>query len=141
MLDPTIWSKAHGASTHFPIALMITSALCDTAGLLRASGAWGHALRSAGATSVVVGAAASLAGAATGLILARGQWWGHGALLQHHRFVWPGLMLMLVLAAWRLSMVRNSPHRLPLLYRVLSFSAAVLMGAAGYWGGEVLNGG
>ena len=32
-IEPTIWSKMHGAATHFPIALMFVSTLCDTAAL------------------------------------------------------------------------------------------------------------
>ena len=29
MFDSSIWSKLHGASTHFPIALMFASVLCE----------------------------------------------------------------------------------------------------------------
>jgi hypothetical protein len=33
-IDPSNWSKLHGATTHFPIALMLVSAFCDGVSLL-----------------------------------------------------------------------------------------------------------
>ena len=29
MIEPSIWSNLHGATTHFPIALMLVSTFCD----------------------------------------------------------------------------------------------------------------
>ena len=139
MIEPSIWSKLHGASTHFPIALMLVSAFCDGASLLCPSVRWQRALRSTATITIALGAAGSYAAVATGLIMTHWQFWGHGTLLHHHQFVWPAFGLMVGLASWRVAS-RLPPERRPAtVYLVLMFVAAGLMSGAGYWGGELLN--
>jgi uncharacterized membrane protein len=129
----------HGASTHFPIALMLVSAFCDCASLLLADAQRQRALRSAATITIVLGAAGSYAAVATGLIMTKWQIWGHGTLLHHHQFVWPAFALMVGLATWRVIKRQTAAEKPPAAYLVLMLLATGLMSGAGYWGGELLN--
>jgi uncharacterized membrane protein len=137
--EPSIWAKFHGAFTHFPIALMIVSAFCDTVSLFIADAEACRGFRFGGAISLVIGAFGGSAAILSGLVTARWQFWGHATLLMHHRFVWPGFALMTILAIWRISVRGRITRRPTAFYIVLMFLAAALMSAAGYWGGELLN--
>jgi uncharacterized membrane protein len=137
--DPAIWSKLHGASTHFPIALMLVSALCDWLSLAWKDEDQQRTLRSTATITITLGALGSYAAVATGLIVARGHLWGHGTLLRHHQFVWPAFVLMTGLATWRIFSRRTAGARPTAVYLVLMSIAAVLIAGAGYWGGEMLQ--
>ena len=139
IIDPTIWSKLHGATTHFPIALLLVSAFCDGVSLLWPSAKWQRALRSTATVTIVLGALGGFAAVATGLITTKWQFWGHGTLLHHHQFVWPAFALMVALATWRAATRLPSTQRPPVPYLILLFLAAARMSGAGYWGGEVLS--
>jgi len=136
--DPSIWSKAHGAFTHFPIALMLVSAFCDSVSLFCGNAERQRALRSAATITIALGALGSYAAVATGLVMAKWQIWGHGTLLHHHQFVWPAFALMVGLATWRV-ITRRTAERPPVAYLALMLLAAALVSGAGYWGGELLN--
>jgi uncharacterized membrane protein len=59
-------------------------------------------------------------------------------MLLHHEFVWPAFGLIVALAVWRL-LVRDQASRAAFgIYLVVAVVAAVLMLAAGYWGGELI---
>lgn len=137
-LDPTLWAKLHGASVHFPIALAVAAALCEAAG-----GAWpassptkGH-LRAAGKFAVVLGALGAFPAVASGLFLTRGETLGHDLVRLHHLFVWPAFAGLVGLGAWRVAM-GEGPSRGFFPYLLALFAVVALMGAAGYWGGELL---
>src|SRR4030095_9693633 len=137
--EPSIWAKLHGAATHFPIALMIVSAFCDTVSLFIADADLCRGFRFGGAVSVAIGALGGSAAILSGLVTARWQFWGHATLLMHHRFVWPAFGLMTGLAIWRISAPRRITRRPTATYIVLMLLAVALMSMAGYWGGEMLN--
>ncbi|MEP6671440.1 MAG: DUF2231 domain-containing protein [Chthoniobacter sp.] len=139
LTDPSIWSKAHGAFTHFPIALMLVSTFCDSASLFRGPAERQRALRSTATITLVLGALGSYAAVATGLVITKWQVWGHGTLLHHHQFVWPAFALMVGLATWRVITRQTAAEKPPTAYLALMFLAAALMSGAGYWGGELLN--
>ena len=139
MIEPSIWSNLHGASTHFPIALMLVSTFCDCAALLHRHEDWRRTLRATATVTIALGALGSYGAVATGLIMTKWQVWGHGTLLRHHQFVWPAFALMTGLATWRVFAHRLSGDETSKLYLVLMFVAAGLMSGAGYWGGETLN--
>ena len=139
IIEPSLWSKLHGASTHFPIALMLVSAFCDGACFACPNVDWKRQLRSTATVTIVLGALGSYAAVGTGLIMTKWQFWGHGTLLHHHQFVWPAFGLMIGLATWRI-FKRRSPADSPAwTYLALMLLAAALMSGAGYWGGELLN--
>jgi uncharacterized membrane protein len=140
-MDNSLWVKMHGGTTHFPIALVLASGLFDLAGLVvpenleksRRAG-----FRAAGFYSLILGALGSLGAILSGLVISRWELWGHGNLAQHHTFVWPGVGLLTGLAVWRLVVGNNASNRAFRIYLGIALIAAALMGAAGYWGGELL---
>src|SRR5258706_5350856 len=104
-MSSDFWAKMHGGATHFPIALVMVSALFDMAGLFfsdnpgktRRAG-----LHSAGFYTIVLGALGSFGAVGSGLVMSRGQLLGHGNLARHHAFLWPAFGLLIALAGWRL---------------------------------------
>ena len=137
----SIWVKMHGGATHFPIALLMVSALFDLAswvipakpGTTRASD-----LRAAAFYTLVLGALSSVAAVFSGLVLSRGEIWGRGNLARHHLFLWPAFGLLIGLAVWRVVVGNHASNFALKIYLVLALLAGGLMGAAGYWGGELL---
>ena len=138
-IDPATWSKLHGATTHFPIALMLVSVFCDCASFLPLDAARQRALHSTASITIVLGALGSYAAVASGLIMTRWNIWGHGTLLRHHQFVWPAFALMTGLATWRILARASAAPRPAVVYLALMVLSAALMSGAGYWGGELLN--
>jgi uncharacterized membrane protein len=139
IVEPTIWSKLHGAATHFPIALMLVSAFCDGASLIPGDADRQRGFRFAATITIALGALGSYAAVASGLVMAKWQVWGHGTLLRHHQFVWPAFALMTGLATWRVIARQQGEARPTAIYLALMLLAAALMSGAGYWGGELLN--
>lgn len=140
-MSSDFWAKMHGGATHFPIALVMVSALFDMAGVFfsdnpgktRRAG-----LHSAGFYTIVLGALGSLGAVGSGLVMAKGQLLGQGNLARHHAFVWPGFGLLITLAVWRLVVRDRASARAFKIYLAGSMLTAVLISAAGYWGGELL---
>jgi uncharacterized membrane protein len=140
-MDNSLWVKMHGGTTHFPIALVMASALFDLAGLIvtenldksRRAG-----LRAAGFYSIVLGAIGSVGAVVSGLVISHGQLWGRGNLARHHLFLWPAFGLLTGLAVWRVVVGRHASTHSLRLYMGVALITAALMGAAGYWGGELL---
>ena len=140
-MDNSLWVKMHGGTTHFPIALVMASVLFDLVGSLtpdngdksRRAG-----FRAAGFYTMILGAMGSLGAVLSGLVISHGQLWGRGNLARHHTFLWPAFGLLIALAIWRI-LVGNRTSRGGLrIYLAVSMVTAALMGAAGYWGGELL---
>ena len=131
------WYVVHGGSTHFPIALLIASLFFDIAGYMLRSDKFSRDLHAASYYALILGALGSLAAVASGVLLTNWQTMGTGKLLLHHEFVWPAFRMLIALAVWRI-IVQDKASRLGFgLYIVAAFVAAGLMGAAGYWGGEL----
>ena len=138
-MEPALWSKLHGATTHFPIALVFVSVFCDTVAFFGRGAAFRQKFRFVGTVTALLGALGSYAAVATGLGLTGGELWGHGELLRHHQFVWPSFVLMTALAAWRAATRGDPPRREEILYLGLAVLTALLVGGAGYWGGEMIS--
>jgi uncharacterized membrane protein len=135
------WEQLHGATTHFPIALLLFSAMCDFASVLFGRFAFAAGLRRVSFYGLAIAAAASIGAVVSGIALTRGNMWGSGELGWHHRFIWPAFGLLVLLAVWRL-MVRDRISRVGLfVYLFLMFVASGLVAAAGYFGGELILGG
>jgi uncharacterized membrane protein len=139
MIDPSIWSKLHGAFTHFPVALMLVSVFCEIAARLLPRREWQNHLHATASVTLVLGAIGSYAAVFTGLVTAKWQPWGHATLLRHHQFVWPAFALMTGLATWRILGRPNLSRTSSAAYLALMCLAAVLIAIAAYWGGEMLS--
>jgi uncharacterized membrane protein len=132
------WDKLHGAMTHFPIALLLFSTVCDLASVAFKKLAFARELRIVSLYALVFAALASLGAVVSGIALTKGDLWGRGNFGWHHRFVWPAFGLLLALAVWRLA-AREAMSRFGLyLYLTLMLLASGLIAVAGYFGGEIL---
>jgi uncharacterized membrane protein len=138
-MEPALWSKWHGAATHFPIALMFVSVFCDSVAFFGRETAFRRQFRFAGTLTAILGALGSYAAVATGVVMTGGQIWGHDAMLRHHQFVWPAFILMTGLAAWRAASRGEPSRKAEILYLALACLTAFLVGGAGYWGGELIG--
>jgi uncharacterized membrane protein len=136
-MDASLWAKAHGATTHFPIALLVCSAGFDAAGFILAGRPCVRDLHGAGYWSIIVAALGAIGAAFSGLFLTRGSVWGHGALRLHHLFVWPAVGLLVALATWRVIVGRRMTRRMLGGYLAIAALATAVVSAAGYWGGEL----
>ena len=138
-LPPEFWTEAHGAATHFPIALTLAALLCDAA----ATALWfrpaGPGLRSAGLYAAAGAAAGTVPAVASGLFLSRGELLGAGALRWHHLFAWPAFALIAAAGLWRCLTHGRLGRRGHGAGVAAWAAAAVLVSAAGYWGGQLLQ--
>jgi uncharacterized membrane protein len=140
-MDHSFWVKMHGGATHFPIALVVASTLFDLVGSLwpdnqektRQAG-----FRAAGHYTLILAALASFGAVVSGLVISGWQLWGRGNLARHHTFLWPAFGLLIGLAVWRLAVGSHASGGAFKIYLALSIITTGLMGAAGYWGGELL---
>ena len=134
-MDPGAWARLHGALIHFPVALPVFAAGCDTAAL----GCWSRPtaarLQSAGGYALYLAALGSVPAVVSGLVLTRGDMLGHDALRRHHLLVWPAWTLLIALAVWR-ALRREEPTRAGHAVGVaFGWLLVALMGGAGHWGG------
>src|SRR5512146_815491 len=101
-MDRSIWAVMHGGTTHFPIALVMASALFDLTGLLVSDRAEGRSasLRAAGYYTLVLAAVGAMGAVFSGLMMTHWAIAGSGALARHHAYLWPAFGLLTGLAAW-----------------------------------------
>ncbi len=137
-MDATIWAKAHGATTHFPIALALCSGVLDTLGFALAGRPIVRDLHAAGYWTILGGALGGGPAVASGLLMTKGGVLGHGALRLHHLFVWPAFALLIALATWRVLIGRRATRSAFAGYLIGVGAAMALISAAGYWGGELM---
>jgi uncharacterized membrane protein len=140
-MDNSLWVKMHGGTTHFPIALVMASALFDLAGLMvpeNSDKSRRAGFRAAGFYSLILGGLGALGAVVSGLVISHGELWGRGNLAHHHTFLWPAFGLLTGLAVWRLVVGNQASHRAFRIYLAIARVTAAFMGAAGYWGGELL---
>lgn len=137
-MAPAFFAKLHGASTHFPITLVLCSWMLDTIALIFARRPWSRTVQAAGLWAICAAALTMVPTVVTGLLMTRGSVWGHGMLRLHHLFVWPALALVVGLAVWRVQVRHVEGRKAYAAYLVCGCAAAGLISAAGYWGGELL---
>jgi uncharacterized membrane protein len=118
-MDSLFWAKVHGGTTHFPIALLIASALFDLAGYALNRESHSRDLHAASFYALILGAVASFAAVLSGLIITHWETLGGGLLGKHHL----------------------ASRRTFGIYLGVLLVTAVLMTVAGYWGGEMMLGG
>jgi uncharacterized membrane protein len=140
VFDAGFWDRVHGGSTHLPIALALTSALCDVVGSIAPSGRIRESFRFSGYFTLLLAALGAVPAVVSGLVLTKWDAAGSGATLRHHYFVWPAFGMLIALTVWR-SIVRHRSSRIGFsIYCVAILVTAALISIAGFWGGEmVLN--
>ncbi|MDD5262031.1 MAG: DUF2231 domain-containing protein [Methylacidiphilales bacterium] len=136
--DPNLWAKLHGASTHFPVALALSSVLFDSLAMAISNPERRMGLRAAGFYALILGVLGAFPAVISGLVMTRWDSLGSGPLLWHHCFVWPAFGLMVGLAVWRALARNQASSRVFAIYLALMILTAGLVAAAGYWGGELL---
>ena len=132
------WDKLHGATTHFPIALLLFSTLCEFVSVTFKKLPFARGLRLVSFYGLAVAALGSLGAVVSGIALAKGDLWGRGYLGWHHRFVWPAFGLLVALAVWRLVVGCEMSRVGTRVYLILMLLASGFVAAAGYFGGEIL---
>jgi uncharacterized membrane protein len=140
-MDNSLWIKMHGGMTHFPIALVMASIAFDLAALVvpeSADKSRRAGLRDAGFYTLVMSALSSFGAVLSGLVISHGEIWGRGNLAHHHTFLWPAFGLVIALAVWRLVAGNRASSNAFKAYLAASVITGALMGATGYWGGELL---
>jgi len=134
-----IWAKAHGATTHFPIALALCSFALDAAGRACARKPIERDLHLAACWTMICGGLGTVPAVMSGILMTQGIVMGHDALRLHHVFVWPAFGLLVGLGTWRFLQRNRSPgHGFSACYLVLASFAAALLSIAAYWGGKMM---
>jgi uncharacterized membrane protein len=138
-IDPALWPKLHGASTHFPMALTMAAALFEVgAALVPTLSPHRRNLRAAGYYTIILGALGTFPAVLSGLFMTHGETLGHDALLFHHLFVWPAFAGIVALGTWRGLVGENASQGAFRVYLGTLLVVSGLMSAAGYWGGELI---
>jgi uncharacterized membrane protein len=126
--------------THFPIAFVFGAALFDALAFLRRGRSNGLDFNVIGYWLMILGAIGSFGAVFSGLALSKWTIGGTGSVLRHHLFVWPAFTLIVALGTWRL-LVGYRPRRLALIIYMAGLAVTCgLVGAAGFFGGEMLLG-
>lgn len=139
--DPIkLWQHTHGASVHFPIALIIVAFLFDLGALLFKKDSW----RTIGFWCTLIAAGVSVAACLSGLWGQLG-WgsvdkWEAESLIKHRNLALIGSGVMLALAIWRLAVRDRLSRGAQWAYVVASLIAVGLIGFTGYVGGYVARG-
>jgi len=138
-IDPSLWPKLHGASTHFPVALAMVATFFEGLGfVLPGSSRHKANLQVAGYYTIILAALSTFPAVLSGLFLTKGEVLGHDALLFHHLFIWPAFTGLVGLGMWRwLVGDKFSPRGFTVYLGGLLLTAG-LMAGAGYWGGELI---
>ena len=139
-MNSLFWERAHGGLTHLPIALIFAAAFFDALTFFCRHSPKRGEFKAIGYWLVIVGALGSFGAVFSGLVLSKGTIGGTGTVLRHHYFVWPAFTLIVGLATWRFLVGRNPSRRAFTLYLATMLLGCSLMGAAGFFGGEVLLG-
>lgn len=139
VIDPAVWPRMHGATTHFPVALTMVALVLDGLGFfLPPASPHKEKLLGAGYYVVILGALGTFPAVLSGLFMTKGDVLGHDALLYHHLLVWPSFALLAGLGAWRALVGETySPRGFGIYLGFLAVTAG-LMAGAGYWGGELI---
>src|SRR5215467_12453877 len=139
-MSSLFWERAHGGLTHLPIALIFAAAFFDALAFFRRRSPKRQEFKAIGYWLVIIGALGSFGAVFSGLVLTKGVIGGTGAILWHHYFVWPAFVLIVGLATWRFLVGQNPSGRAFKFYLAIILIGCSLMGAAGFFGGEMLLG-
>jgi mono/diheme cytochrome c family protein len=139
-MTATFWERMHGASTHFPIVLLLASVIFDFVAWRTRDEALRRGLHAAGFGSAVAGMLGGLAAVVAGLFITQGRLLGGGYERMHHLFVWPVVIISAVFVGWRVfRRVRFQEGGFPIYFAGMALVCALMVGA-GYSGGEMVLG-
>jgi uncharacterized membrane protein len=139
-MSTLFWERAHGGLTHFPIALIFVATLFDILSFFRERSPKRRDFNGIGYWLVILAALGAVAAVFSGLALSKWKIVGTGLMRLHHLFVWPAFALILILMAWRVVTRNQFSRRAFASYLIAACCACVLIGAAGFVGGEMLLG-
>jgi uncharacterized membrane protein len=139
-MNSLFWSRAHGGATHLPIALILGATLFDLLAFFSPRSATRREFNAIGYWLVILGALGSFGAVFTGLALSKWTIGGTGLILRHHLFVWPAFTAIVGAGTWRLLVGRQPSRRGFAIYLCAMSVACVLIGGAGFFGGELLLG-
>jgi uncharacterized membrane protein len=139
-MNSLFWSRMHGGATHFPIALIFAAALFDALGFFFRGRQREHQLNVVGYWLAILGALSSFGAVFSGLALSKWTIGGSGLVLRHHLFVWPAFALIVALGTWRALVGHETSRRGLAVYLFSLVIGCLLIGAAGFFGGEMLLG-
>jgi uncharacterized membrane protein len=139
-MNAEMWARMHGATVHFPIALILCSGVLDASGFFLPGLATRRGLNVAGYWTMLLGALGTVPAVVSGLVMSKGVMLGHDAMRLHHLFVWPAFALIVGLAIWRALTGDFARKKPPAGYLATVGLAAVLIMGAGYRGGEMMLG-
>ena len=139
-MNSLFWERAHGGLTHLPIALIFAATFFDALGFLFRHSAKRREFKAIGYWLVIFGALGAFGAVFSGLALSNWTIGGTGTVLRHHLFVWPAFALIVGLATWRFLVGRAPSRRALGLYLVTMVAGCACVGAAGFFGGEMLLG-
>jgi uncharacterized membrane protein len=128
----------HGGATHFPIVLTLAALACAAAARAIRDDSRRREWHRGGLWALWLAALGSVTAAGSGLILSKWAAIGSGALMRHHLFVWPGSIVLVGLAIWRLRSPVLGTGRREAIYLTLLALAALCMLIGGFFGGELL---
>ncbi len=100
-MDKLFWTRLHGSSTHFPIALLWASLLFDALALFCQNSARRRDLHAAAFYGLILAALGSVVAVLSGLFLCKWNISFVGLIGTHHLFVWPSFGLLVALSVWR----------------------------------------
>jgi uncharacterized membrane protein len=130
-------ARLHPISVHFAIALFLIAVAFDVAGVVgrKPEYHWAAWLNLAlAAVAVVTAVAAGM----TAEIALKPTHEAHRTLDVHKQFGLASLAVVGVLAGWRYALRGRFPQKAAAVYLLLSVSGAAMIGAAGYYGGEMV---
>jgi mono/diheme cytochrome c family protein len=139
-MNSLFWERAHGGLTHFPIALIFVATLFDFLSFFWDRSPKRRDFRAIGYWLVSLAALGAVGAVCSGLALSKWKIVGTGLMRLHHLFVWPAFALILGLMIWRVVARNQFSRRAFASYLIVACCACVLIGAAGFVGGEMLLG-
>jgi uncharacterized membrane protein len=139
-MNSLFWERAHGGLTHLPIALIFAAAFFDALAFFYRHSPRRNEFKAIGYWLVIFGALGTFGAVFSGLALSKWTIGGTGTVLRHHLFVWPAFALIVGLATWRFLVGRDPSQRASALYLVTMVVGCAFVGAAGFFGGEILLG-
>jgi uncharacterized membrane protein len=140
LMNSLFWSRVHGGAAHFPIVLIFAATLFETLGFFMRSSSRKHDFSVTGSWLMILSALSSFGAIFSGLPLSKWRVVGTGLLLRHHLFVWPAFALIIGLGTWRFMVANNASRFALAIYLSIAMIACGLIGAAGFFGGEIVLG-